>query len=132
MKLPAGQPIRILYDADCSFCTASVHWAQRWVRPDVVFAAWQAEPADLTEPLRPVLETSVVAVREDVVVATGGRAVVLVLHTAPRAVFRWSATVLDLAPLRPLVEGVYRIVARNRHRLPGGTPSCRRPAQGTG
>jgi len=30
-----------------------------------------------------------------------------------------------LAALRPLAGVVYRIIARNRHRLPGGTPACR-------
>jgi predicted DCC family thiol-disulfide oxidoreductase YuxK len=29
--------------------------------------------------------------------------------------------------VRPLADAVYRVVARYRHRLPGGTPACRMP-----
>jgi predicted DCC family thiol-disulfide oxidoreductase YuxK len=30
-----------------------------------------------------------------------------------------------LPPFSWLAEGVYRVVAANRQRLPGGTPACR-------
>jgi predicted DCC family thiol-disulfide oxidoreductase YuxK len=36
---------------------------------------------------------------------------------------------LLLRPVRPLGDAVYRLVARYRYKLPGGTPACaiRRP-----
>lgn len=70
------QQIRILYDGDCGFCTSSVPWAERSVRPEVRFVPWQTEPATLTDPLRTTLEAAVVAVGGDVVVASGGQTVV--------------------------------------------------------
>jgi predicted DCC family thiol-disulfide oxidoreductase YuxK len=33
-------------------------------------------------------------------------------------------SILDAAPLAPIASAGYDLVARNRHRLPGGTPSC--------
>lgn len=119
------QPVRILYDGDCGFCTTSVRWATRTVRPAAMLVPWQGESTTLTDPLREVLTTAVVAVRGDLVVATGGRAVIELLRTSSRAPFRWCAAVLALPVLRGVVDLTYRVVARNRHRLPGSTEACR-------
>ncbi|MGH9170291.1 MAG: hypothetical protein ACRD0Z_05400, partial [Acidimicrobiales bacterium] len=37
---------------------------------------------------------------------------------------------LSVPPLRWLAAAVYPVVARVRHRLPGGTPACRVPVGG--
>jgi predicted DCC family thiol-disulfide oxidoreductase YuxK len=119
------QAVRILYDGDCGFCTASVRWAERTARPAAMLVPWQGESTTLTDPLREVLATAVVAVRGDLVVATGGRAVIELLRTSSRAPVRWVAAVLALPVLRGMVDLAYRVVARNRYRLPGSTDSCR-------
>jgi predicted DCC family thiol-disulfide oxidoreductase YuxK len=41
----------------------------------------------------------------------------------------WRALglLLDMRPIRRIAGPAYRLVARHRHRLPGGTAACRRP-----
>ncbi|MFZ9819254.1 MAG: thiol-disulfide oxidoreductase DCC family protein, partial [Ilumatobacteraceae bacterium] len=41
--------------------------------------------------------------------------------------FPWSifGRLIGFAPLSPLGALIYRLVANNRHRLPGGTPACK-------
>jgi predicted DCC family thiol-disulfide oxidoreductase YuxK len=59
----------------------------------------------------------------------------LVTHRGYRAVARalvaiggpWSVVgrIIDHRPVSWLADGAYRLVAANRHRMPGGTPACR-------
>jgi predicted DCC family thiol-disulfide oxidoreductase YuxK len=41
------------------------------------------------------------------------------------ALWRMVAALTVVPPFSWLAEGVYRVVAANRQRLPGGTPACR-------
>jgi predicted DCC family thiol-disulfide oxidoreductase YuxK len=44
-----------------------------------------------------------------------------------RAPARWIGVLMEHQPVRALADVVYSMVARNRHRLPGGTPLCMGP-----
>ena len=111
----------LVFDGDCGFCTSSADLADRWLRIPTV-APWQRldlESLGLDE-ARCAEALQWVAV--DGTVRSGERAVIAALwhrgglFTVPAAL---------LAALRPLAGVGYRLVARNRHRLPGGTPACR-------
>lgn len=41
-----------------------------------------------------------------------------------RAPARWIGVLMEHQPVRAVADVVYSAVARNRHRLPGGTPLC--------
>ena len=41
---------------------------------------------------------------------------------------RWLGAVLAVPPLRWVSAALYPVVARNRGRLPGGTPACKAPS----
>lgn len=56
--------------------------------------------------------------------ASGARAIALVLAMQPHRGWRAAGHAMLVPPISWLAEGVYRIVARNRHRLPGSTPAC--------
>lgn len=45
-------------------------------------------------------------------------------------VWAYLGGVLRLAPVRPVAAAVYRLVARYRHRMPGGTAACALPRGG--
>ena len=117
----------LVYDGDCAFCTSSARWIaarlERGPRPPATLVPWQF--SDLRslgiEPER--------AQREALWVTTGGR----VYGGAP-AFARWLVhaggayavlgRAMSLPGARALASAVYRLVARNRHRMPGGSPAC--------
>ncbi|WP_428985933.1 thiol-disulfide oxidoreductase DCC family protein [Streptomyces pyxinicus] len=117
----------LVYDGDCGFCTASVALARRWIRPRCDIAARQwADLEDLgVAPER--AEYEALWVTPDGRVCGGAQAVAGLLSSA-RGVWPVAGAVLRLPPVRWAAHGVYRLVARNRHRLPGGTPACALPA----
>jgi predicted DCC family thiol-disulfide oxidoreductase YuxK len=114
----------LIFDGDCGFCTSCAEWARRRLRDRADIDPWQR------------LDLAAHGLTESDVLATawwiddrdrarrGHRAVGWALKeiggvwTAPGLLcllppFSWIATV------------GYRLVARYRHRMPGGTPACR-------
>ena len=75
------------------------------------------------------VSTSVWWLVDDLPVEHSSRAIgrALLLHGRP---WSWAGRVLLWPGMRPLADAVYRLVARYRHRLPGGTPACRMPPSG--
>lgn len=109
---------RIVYDADCGFCTRSAHWV------DTDPVAWQSlDPAAVGA--SPELAAAFVGWLVDGrIEALGAPAIA----SALRARGGWAGpvgTIIDLPGVRRLAAVVYRLVARHRHRLPGGTAACR-------
>ncbi|THA70888.1 DUF393 domain-containing protein [Streptomyces sp. A0642] len=123
----AGQPI-LLFDGDCGFCSRSIEIAQRVIQPRVQFIPWQfADLAALnvTEDRadREVLWISAAGGN----VYGGARALAAVLMSGRRR-WWWLGIVLRLPPVSWVARVAYRAVAKNRHRLPGGTATCSLPA----
>jgi predicted DCC family thiol-disulfide oxidoreductase YuxK len=117
----------LVYDGDCSFCTASAEWvAARWEGPASA-VAWQSlAPGELER-----LGLSIDDVRTAAwwIDETGRRSRGhLAIVQALAATSGWSAVcgrLLLIPPFRWLGAAVYPVLARWRHRLPGGTPACR-------
>ena len=117
----------LVYDGDCSFCSSSARWiAARWQGPEQA-VAWQQLSADQLERLGLTLDDVRCAAWW---VDGGGRtsrghvAIARALRAAPG----WPSVVgrvLLVPPFRWLAAGAYPLIARWRHRLPGGTPACR-------
>lgn len=121
---------RLIYDGDCAFCTRSARGiAARWVPgtavavPSSALADEDLEALGLT---RADVDAAAWWVDEAGRRASGDRAVAAALRIAPG----WPGLLgraIAAPPLRWLAPTGYRIVARNRHRLPGGTPACAAP-----
>ena len=116
---------RLLYDADCGFCTRSARW--------LVAHGCRAQVA----PLQSVdLAASGVdegrALREvpfvdgDGRVTYGADAVAAALRTCSWP-YPLAAQLISLLPW--LARPVYRWVAEHRHELPGGSSACALPPQ---
>ncbi|REF36571.1 thiol-disulfide oxidoreductase DCC family protein [Thermasporomyces composti] len=118
----------LLYDGDCGFCTWSAELLDRWVGTSATLIPWQlADHAALgTTPSR--AEREVLWVGTDGRVEGGVAAVARVLRTGRRG-WRPLGVLLSLPPVRWLGSGLYWLIARNRHRLPGGTPACALPVE---
>lgn len=110
---------RIVYDADCGFCTRAGFWIDR--NP----VAWQ----DLN--LDEVGATPDEAAHFVGYLGAEGRIVALGAPAIARALVArggaWSAVgyLLDLPGIRWLAARTYPLLAANRHRLPGSTAACR-------
>jgi predicted DCC family thiol-disulfide oxidoreductase YuxK len=118
---PQKRPV-LVFDGDCAFCTSSARLLER-IGPEAVIVPWQLtdlDPLGLTE------VEAMEAVRwvgADGSARAGHEAIAAALRTAGLP-WRIAGRILLLPVISPLAAAVYRIVARNRHRLPGGTPAC--------
>ncbi len=112
----------LVFDGDCAFCTKCAQALER-IRPDAEIVAWQL--TDLAE-LGITEEQASEAmqwVEIDGTVRSGHEAIVGVLGTAG-PVWKVGGRAMLLPGISWLAAKVYRLVADNRYRLPGGTPAC--------
>ena len=116
----------LVFDGDCAFCTTAVGVARRVLPAGVTVVAWQFADLDALGTTADRARQEVLWVDADGTVSGGAAAVARLLRAAglPLSVL---GVLISLPPLRWLAPPVYRLVAANRHRLPGGTPACRVP-----
>ena len=115
-----------LYDGDCSFCTTCANFIERRIPTGAAVRPWQFSDLDALGVTQAEAEEAVQWIAEDGTVSAGPTAIARLLVDAG-SFWRPLGRVLDLPPVRWLAWPVYRAVARNRHRLPGGTAACSLP-----
>lgn len=116
----------LVFDGDCAFCSSSVRWMERWIgrRPRIV--AWQFTDLDALGLTQQQCEDALQWVHPDGRVESAHLAVSRTLLHAGKG--WWLLGAVIRIPGISFVAGVaYRWIARNRHRLPGGTPACSLP-----
>jgi predicted DCC family thiol-disulfide oxidoreductase YuxK len=108
----------LVYDGDCGFCTRSATWLRRHAR-DLRVVPWQGADLGVLG-----LSEAQCAAAVQLIAPTGrfsgGQAVAEALRLCLQP-YRALGRVLGWRVLRPVVEFGYRVVAANRHRLPGST-----------
>jgi predicted DCC family thiol-disulfide oxidoreductase YuxK len=113
----------LVFDGDCAFCSSSVRFGQRWIRRMPTAVPYQR--ADLVRYGLTEAEcaAAVQYIARDHQVYRAHDAVSALLLGAGRG--WWVLGALLRVPGVHWLSGVvYRWVARNRHRLPGGTAAC--------
>lgn len=123
LRAPLHRPV-LVFDGDCAFCTSCVELLGR-LRLDADIVAWQF--TDLGE-LGLTEQQAADAVRWveiDGTVRSGHTAVAAALIAAG-SVWKLLGRALLLPGISWVAARAYRLVADNRHRLPGGTPACAR------
>ncbi|MFE3648887.1 thiol-disulfide oxidoreductase DCC family protein [Streptomyces sp. NPDC059152] len=123
---PRTRPV-LVYDGDCGFCTTSVNIAERYLRPRCLITAWQFTDLDALGVTQQRAEHEVLWITPTGTVHGGAQAVAKLLLGAG-APWSVAGAVLTLPPVRWIAHAVYRLIATNRHRMPGGTPACALPA----
>jgi predicted DCC family thiol-disulfide oxidoreductase YuxK len=118
----------LIYDGDCQFCRLSLDFgirnlsrfpkfvAYQKIDPseyrlsmaDVSSQVWLVEPA--TKGLKPL---------------GGHLAVAHILLGQPEFYWRWLGFLMKTPPFSFVADFIYRWVAKNRHRLPGGARACK-------
>ena len=113
----------LLFDGDCAFCTSCVNWMRRHIRRLDATVPYQRTDLDALGVTAAQCELALQFVDADRVVYSANLAVAQVLIDAGKG---WA--VIGRAARLPVIRNIsavgYRWVARNRHRLPGGTPAC--------
>ena len=119
----------LIYDGDCGICTRSAALVTRLRRRDGDFAvaAWQDLELDAYGLTWQECDRAAQWVAADGTVSAGETAIARTL-LASRLWLRPLGALMLLPGLSALSGVAYRWVAANRHRLPGGTPACSRPA----
>lgn len=130
----------LIYDGDCAFCQRCVDWGLR-VFPDfpqaLSYASIQPEAfglsiEDVQQSIWLVDVTAPLEVRQAGKAHwSGHRAaaqILLLQPTKSRFGFFWRMFGYLLILGGPISAGAYRLIALNRHRLPGATPACELPA----
>lgn len=127
----------LVIDGDCAFCTSSTTWIaarlHRDDRPNVRRVPYQfldldsfglrldrvrSEvvwlPASWQQPSRTITASQL----------PGGADALTMWLSYAGGGYRLLARLLSRGPIRSLAGVIYRVVAANRNRLPGGTPAC--------
>ena len=113
----------LVFDGDCAFCTRSAGFITRRIKPRTDVQAWQTldlESLGLTEAQ---CSTAVQWVGDSDENRSGAAAITAMLREAGPG---WSAlgAIGELPGVRSIAAATYRVIASNRHRLPGGTAAC--------
>lgn len=122
---PSTAPL-LIFDGDCGFCTTSVDWMTRTLpgMPRSIPYQW----ADLDAyGLTPADGRAMVWLVTDEEQFGGASAIAALLRHQAAAAPRFLGWLATVPPWSFGAELAYRLVARFRYRLPGGTPACRVP-----
>ena len=127
-QLPADRPV-FLYDGDCAFCTSCARLIQRHIPTTASVTPWQFADLDALGVSPDDAEAAVqwIDPRPDRPVRAAGPAAVARLLVDAGSYWRTLGWLLDRRPVRWIAGPTYGLIARNRHRLPGGTVACRLP-----
>ncbi|WP_084764507.1 thiol-disulfide oxidoreductase DCC family protein [Knoellia subterranea] len=120
----------LIYDGDCGVCTKLSRFVTTSVRrrgADFAVSAYQDADLDALGLTPEQSDEALQWVAADGRISSAQDAVARVL-LAGRAPFKPLGAVILVPGINALAGVVYRWVARNRHRLPGGTPACSLPA----
>jgi len=122
----------LVYDGDCGFCARCAMFVERHVRRgarrDVTVVPWQAADLDRLGLTVTECAEAVRWVGRDGSRAHGPLAIAHLLRTAGPG-WRVAGWLLARRPVLAIAWPVYRWVARNRHRMPGGSAACALPGR---
>jgi predicted DCC family thiol-disulfide oxidoreductase YuxK len=116
-----------LYDGDCAFCSSSARFAQRWIPTAAVIAPWQFSPIDEFGVTLEEVDVAVVWVTSPTQHCAGPEAIATLLTSSRSAPWRLAGWLLARRLVLRAAWPLYRWVAVNRHRMPGGTAECSLP-----
>ncbi|MFJ6851408.1 thiol-disulfide oxidoreductase DCC family protein [Streptomyces sp. NPDC091271] len=118
----------LVYDGDCAFCTTSVNYLMRRLRPKCAVTPWQFTDLDALGTTRRRAQHELLYASPTGTVYGGAQAVAKLLLCAG-GFWAWPGGLLTLPPVRWVAHGIYRLIATHRDRMPGGSPACAMPAE---
>jgi predicted DCC family thiol-disulfide oxidoreductase YuxK len=116
----------LIFDGDCAFCTTWVNRLVRWLPRFPEAQPWQwleLESYGLTVDDVTRYAWYITPRRQ----FAGHLAFSALLRAQPRFGLRFAGWMLATPPFSWAASAGYAVIARYRHRLPGGTPACALP-----
>ena len=123
--MPAQTPL-LVFDGDCAFCTTWVRRLERALRVFPEAQPWQWIDHDAVGLSRDDV-THYVWLLADGRRYRGHAAVAALLRRQRGTGWRFVGHLLVTPPFSWAAAVAYAVIARFRHRLPGGTPACAMP-----
>lgn len=118
--------VTLIFDGDCGFCTSTANWIVKHSKTPVTAVPWQRTDVTQYGLLEPQVANKVYVVVDSK--TAGGHEAVAELLKLQNNKFLWFLGWLSLVPPFCFVGAIfYRLVAKYRHKLPGGTPACKLP-----
>lgn len=117
----------LIYDGDCAFCSSSVRFIERRIRRHPTCQPWQWLDLAAYGVTQEDCESAVQFVDEKGRVHSAEAGIARVLITGGRG---WAVIgrVMLVPGIRRVAALAYKWIAKNRHRMPGGTAQCSLPA----
>ena len=120
-----------VFDGDCAFCSRCAGFIERRIHTPAQVVAWQRLDLPAHGLTADACADAVQWVGADGAVAAGPVAIARLLRHATgvggRLLWRPAGSLLGTRWALALAWPAYRWVARNRHRMPGGTAACAVP-----
>jgi len=123
----SSKPV-LIYDGDCKFCQLSLEFGIRHMKVFPSYVAFQKiEPSSFGLTEKQVRsEIWLVDKRPNKNLRLGGHlAAAAILEMQTNLFYRVAGFLMKTPPTSWLAKVGYRWIARNRHRLPGGSKVCR-------
>ena len=117
----------LIYDGDCKFCQLNLEFGIRHMKVFPSYVAFQKiEPSSFGLTEKQVRsEIWLVEKGSEQTFNLGGHlAAAAILQMQSNLLYRMAGFLMKTPPTSWLAKIVYRWIARNRHRLPGGTKEC--------
>jgi predicted DCC family thiol-disulfide oxidoreductase YuxK len=114
----------LVFDGDCAFCSSTARLLRRHVPARAAIVPWQRADLAALGLTAADCEQAVQWVEPGVRRSAGALAFAHYLQAAGPP-WRWLGRLLGLRPAQAVARPAYTLIARNRHRLPGGAPACR-------
>lgn len=118
-----GMPARplLIFDGDCAFCTSCENWAAKRIQHEAV--PWQFADLDALGLTNAQAQESI-WLFDNGQVYSGSDAAAALLRRADAFGWRFAGELMSLPGIRNLARPAYRVLARHRHQMPGGTAAC--------
>ncbi|WP_020387707.1 thiol-disulfide oxidoreductase DCC family protein [Kribbella catacumbae] len=116
----------LIFDGDCAFCTTSARWLQGALGGAVPVEPWQFTDLAAYGTTAERAQYEVLWVDQDGKIHGGAQAFARwLIHSG--GLWRVAGTMFTFPPIRWIAAGIYRLIASNRDKMPGGTPACALP-----
>ena len=125
LSKPSRQPL-LVFDGDCAFCTTWVNRLEHILPNFPQSSPWQWLDLDALGLTHDDVTTYAWVVTSTHQYA-GHLAFSALLRMQPSFSLRLAGNLLRTPPISWAAAAGYHFVAKNRHRLPGGTPACAMP-----
>ena len=118
--------IVLIFDGDCGFCTTTANYIVKKSKVAIKATPWQYQDfAGL--PITKEQCADQVYLLVDGKAYGGHEGFAMTFRVQPNPVVRFIGMVAMSPALRWFAKPTYRLVAKYRHKLPGGTPACKLP-----